>query len=46
MTRILMVLTSHDKKGSTGERAGAYLPEISHPSRCSRTLASLWTSRR
>jgi putative intracellular protease/amidase len=29
--RILIALTSHDKKGSTGESTGAYLPEIAHP---------------
>ena len=30
--RILIALTSHDKKGSTsGEPTGAYLPEIAHP---------------
>jgi len=30
--RILIALTSHDKKGTTsGEPTGAYLPEISHP---------------
>lgn len=29
--RILMALTSHDKKGSTGEPTGAYVPEIAHP---------------
>lgn len=28
---ILFALTSHDKKGSTGESTGAYLPEIAHP---------------
>lgn len=30
--RILIALTSHDKKGvATGEPTGAYLPEIAHP---------------
>lgn len=29
--RILIAVTSHDKKGSTGEPTGAYLPEITHP---------------
>ena len=29
--RILIALTSHDKKGATGEATGAYLPEITHP---------------
>jgi putative intracellular protease/amidase len=29
--RILIATTSHDKKGSTGEPTGAYLPEIAHP---------------
>jgi putative intracellular protease/amidase len=24
-------LTSHDKKGNTGEKTGAYLPEVAHP---------------
>lgn len=28
---VLFVLTSHDKKGNTGEATGAYLPEVSHP---------------
>jgi putative intracellular protease/amidase len=31
MSHILFVLTSHDKKGSTGEHTGFYLPEVSHP---------------
>jgi len=32
MKRILIALTSHDKKGTTsGEPTGAYLPEIAHP---------------
>jgi putative intracellular protease/amidase len=29
--RILFVLTSHDKKGSTGQPTGYYLPEAAHP---------------
>jgi putative intracellular protease/amidase len=29
--RILMALTSHDKKGSTGQPTGAYVPEMAHP---------------
>src|ERR1041384_6977096 len=29
--RILMAVTSHDKKGSTGEPTGAYVPEMAHP---------------
>ena len=29
--RILIALTSHDKKGNTGEATGAYVPEIAHP---------------
>lgn len=29
--RILFVLTSHAKKGSTGQATGAYLSEITHP---------------
>lgn len=29
--RILFVVTSHDKKGSTGEDTGYYLGEVSHP---------------
>ncbi|XXU06665.1 type 1 glutamine amidotransferase domain-containing protein [Sorangium sp. So ce854] len=29
--RVLIAMTSHDKKGATGERTGAYLPEIAHP---------------
>jgi len=28
---ILLAMTSHDKKGDTGESTGAYLPEIAHP---------------
>lgn len=29
--KILFVVTSHDKKGSTGESTGYYLAEVSHP---------------
>lgn len=29
--RILFVVTSHDKKGNTGEATGYYLGEVSHP---------------
>ncbi|MFC0181628.1 Putative intracellular protease/amidase [Pseudarcicella hirudinis] len=29
--KILFVVTSHDKKGSTGEPTGFYLSEVSHP---------------
>lgn len=29
--RVLIALTSHDKKGDTGESTGAFLPEIAHP---------------
>lgn len=29
--KILFVVTSHDKKGSTGEATGYYLAEVSHP---------------
>jgi putative intracellular protease/amidase len=29
--RILIATTSHDRKGDTGQRTGAYLPEIAHP---------------
>lgn len=29
--KILFVLTSHDKKGDTGKKTGAYLSEVSHP---------------
>jgi putative intracellular protease/amidase len=29
--RILIALTSHDRKGDTGEPTGAYLPEVAHP---------------
>lgn len=28
---ILIATTSHDRKGVTGQRTGAYLPEIAHP---------------
>lgn len=28
---ILLAMTSHDQKGSTGQRTGAYLPELAHP---------------
>jgi putative intracellular protease/amidase len=28
---ILIALTSHDKKGDTGQATGAYLPEVMHP---------------
>jgi len=31
MKKILFVVTSHDKKGSTGEPTGYYLSEVSHP---------------
>jgi putative intracellular protease/amidase len=31
MSNILFVLTSHDKKGDTGQPTGFYLPEVSHP---------------
>ncbi|HSC52038.1 MAG TPA: type 1 glutamine amidotransferase domain-containing protein [Phnomibacter sp.] len=31
MKKILFVVTSHDKKGSTGEPTGFYLSEVSHP---------------
>lgn len=30
---VLIVLTSHDKKGGTGEKTGAYFPEFVHPHR-------------
>lgn len=30
-TKILFVVTSHDTKGSTGEKTGYYLAEVSHP---------------
>ncbi len=29
--KILFVVTSHDQKGSTGEKTGYYLSEVSHP---------------
>lgn len=29
--KILIVLTSHAQKGSTGQKTGAYLPELTHP---------------
>ncbi len=29
--KILVVLTSHAQKGSTGQKTGAYLPELTHP---------------
>jgi putative intracellular protease/amidase len=29
--KILIALTSHDKKGDTGQATGAYLPEVLHP---------------
>lgn len=31
MKKILFVVTSHDTKGSTGEKTGYYLGEVSHP---------------
>ncbi|MDQ0064241.1 type 1 glutamine amidotransferase domain-containing protein [Chryseobacterium lathyri] len=31
MKKILFVVTSHDKKGSTGESTGYYLSEVAHP---------------
>jgi putative intracellular protease/amidase len=31
MTSVLMVLTSHDRLGDTGEPTGWYLPEAAHP---------------
>ncbi len=31
MKKILFVLTSHDKKGSTGLKTGYYLSEVTHP---------------
>jgi putative intracellular protease/amidase len=31
MTNVLIVLTSHDSLGDTGEATGAYLPEVAHP---------------
>jgi putative intracellular protease/amidase len=29
--KILIALTSHDQKGTTGQHTGAYLPEVMHP---------------
>jgi len=29
--RILIAMTSHDRKGDTGQPTGAYLPEVAHP---------------
>lgn len=29
--RILIAMTSHDRKGDTGAKTGAYVPEIAHP---------------
>jgi len=29
--RVLIAMTSHDRKGTTGEPTGAFLPEIAHP---------------
>lgn len=29
--RVLLAMTSHDKKGDTGEATGAYLSEVTHP---------------
>lgn len=29
--RVLIAMTSHDKKGDTGAPTGAYLPEVAHP---------------
>lgn len=31
MKKVLFVVTSHDKKGNTGEKTGYYLAEVSHP---------------
>lgn len=31
MKKILFVLTSHDRKGNTGQATGFYLPEAAHP---------------
>ncbi|PIE78360.1 MAG: type 1 glutamine amidotransferase domain-containing protein [Candidatus Delongbacteria bacterium] len=31
MKKILFVVTSHDKKGNTGQKTGYYLGEVSHP---------------
>jgi putative intracellular protease/amidase len=30
-TKVLVVLTSHDRLGDTGKETGFYLPEVSHP---------------
>jgi len=29
--RVLIAMTSHDKKGNTGQPTGAYLGEVAHP---------------
>ncbi|HSC86463.1 MAG TPA: type 1 glutamine amidotransferase domain-containing protein [Polyangiaceae bacterium] len=29
--RVLLAMTSHDQKGSSGKPTGAYLPEVAHP---------------
>lgn len=29
--RVLIAMTSHDRKGDTGQPTGAYLPEVAHP---------------
>jgi putative intracellular protease/amidase len=29
--RVLIAMTSHDKKGETGQSTGAFLPEVAHP---------------
>lgn len=29
--RVLIAMTSHDKKGDTGQPTGAYLGEVAHP---------------
>ena len=29
--RVLIVLTSHDQLGQTGNKTGWYLPEVAHP---------------
>ncbi len=31
MKKVLFVVTSHDKKGSTGQPTGYYLAEVAHP---------------
>lgn len=31
MNKVLFVLTSHDRKGNTGQATGFYLPEAAHP---------------